>query len=196
MRELKLYKRKKQVFSTCFFLIHDRRRRRRLTPSATKRNSFFLPPHLSQRGEVVEVLDDVRIKHRTIVLCHIQRAVSQYLLESKSIPAAINEVFAGKGVSEEMDGCLLDASALVVADDGFPQSILGEGTTSNIAKERVCLLASAEPQILFEDADHFTTQWYHLGFVVLVVSIMDQARIQIHIAYLNSPHSRCSAPAV
>ena len=70
------------------------------------------------------IVCDVGIEDRAVMLCHFQSAMSQKALKCKGIAAAIYEIFAGEGVSEQMDACLLDTAARVVTIDSIPQRFL------------------------------------------------------------------------
>ena len=81
----------------------------------TSLSVLFLYPvfwflQLSQRRKEIIVLRNVRVKHPAIVLCHIQGAVSHQLLERERIPSAIDEILAGEGMPEFVDGRAGDAA--------------------------------------------------------------------------------------
>ena len=42
------------------------------------------------------------------------------LLEHKRITAAVNQIFAGKGVAEQMDACFLNATGTVIMGNRKP----------------------------------------------------------------------------
>ena len=61
----------------------------------------------------IVILADVAIEHPAIMLCHIQGAMSHQLLESERIAATIQQILTGEGVTELVDGCTVDPSALL-----------------------------------------------------------------------------------
>ena len=82
----------------------------------------------------VVIVGDVRIENCAVVLRHIQRGMPQKALQREGVPAAVNEVFAGEGVPEQMYACLLDAALRVVAIDGIPQRFFRKHIAVHIAE--------------------------------------------------------------
>jgi hypothetical protein len=57
---------------------------------------------LSQRGNVVKALGDIRVIDFTVMLCHLKGRMAEKLLKSKSIPLAIDKEFPSKGMAKGM----------------------------------------------------------------------------------------------
>ena len=79
---------------------------------------------LRQGRKTVKILGNVRIVNSAVVLCHSKGVMPKELLEHKRITATINQIFAGKGVAEQMDACLLDTPPRVIPCYGLPQTVL------------------------------------------------------------------------
>lgn len=169
--------------------------------------SFLSPPrvhlyscaigfHLSQRGEIVVILCQVRVEDRTIMFRHGKGAMPQEFLQSKGIAATINQILSGKGVAEQMDACLLDTPPRVIPCYGLPQTVLRQLRAGFCAKEVVSRLPASVPQILPQNGNHGTTKGYDLRLSVLCVAVEHHPSIQIHISDLNCSNCRGSAAAV
>ena len=79
---------------------------------------------LRQGRKTVKIFGNIRIVNSAVVFCHSKGGMPKELLEHKRITAAVNQIFAGEGVSEQMKTCLLDASGCVVMGYSEPQGVL------------------------------------------------------------------------
>lgn len=167
-----------------------------LSPSCVHPYSCAIGFELCQRGEVVVILGQVRVEDRAIVFRHGKGAMPQELLQSKGVAATINQILSGKGVSEQMDACLLDTPPRVIPCYGLPQTVLRQLGAGFCAKEVISRLPASVPQILPQNGNHGTTKGNDLRFSVLCVAVEHHPSIQIHIPDLNCSNCRGSAAAV
>ena len=151
---------------------------------------------MRQRGEIVVVLCQVRVKDRAVVFCHCECAMPQKFLQSKGIAATINQILSGKGVAEQMDACLLDTPPRVIPCYGLPQTVLRQLRAGFCAKEVISRLPASVPKILPQNGYHGTTKGNDLGFSVLCVAVEHHPSIQIHIPDLNCSNCRGAATTV
>lgn len=75
---------------------------------------------LRQGRKAVKILSNIRIVNSAVVLCHSKGGMPKELLEHKRITAAVNQIFAGKGVAEQMDACFLNATGTVIMGNRKP----------------------------------------------------------------------------
>lgn len=128
------------------------------------------------------------------MLCHLQSAVAQELLQRESVAAAVQKVLSGKCMTEQMDACLLDPAALIVIRYGFPQSVLCQKAAVFIRKEIIRPLAAANLHVLPQDHDHPGTDGDRLELSIFRVPENDLRIVQRHIRILDVP-DRCGPTA-
>ena len=75
---------------------------------------------LCQGRKAVKILCNIRIVNSAVVLCHSKGGMPKELLEHKRITAAVNQIFAGEGVAEQMDACFLNATRTVIMGNRKP----------------------------------------------------------------------------
>lgn len=75
---------------------------------------------LRQGRKTVIILGNIRIVNSAVVFCHSKGGMPKELLEHKRITAAVNQIFAGKGVAEQMDACFLNATGTVIMGNRKP----------------------------------------------------------------------------
>ena len=75
---------------------------------------------LRQGRKAVKILSNIRIVNSAVVFCHSKGGMPKELLEHKRITAAVNQIFAGKGVAEQMDACFLNATGTVIMGNRKP----------------------------------------------------------------------------
>ena len=89
---------------------------------------------LLQRREMVIAVGDIRVEDGAVFLGHLKRGVSQELLQGERIPSAVQQVLAGKGVAEHVEGGLPHPALVIVSLDGQAQSAFREHFPMLIAK--------------------------------------------------------------
>ena len=79
---------------------------------------------LRQGRKTVKIFGNIRIVNSAVVFCHSKGGMPKELLEHKRITATINQIFAGKGVAEQMDACFLNATGAIIVGNRNPQGVL------------------------------------------------------------------------
>ena len=74
--------------------------------------------------------------------------MSQEPLQGKGISAAINKIFTGKCVAEQMDACLLDSALIVIVCNAASQAVLCELCAAFIREKKIIPLPATDTQIL------------------------------------------------
>ena len=63
-------------------------------------------------------------KKGAIMLCHLERGMSEQMLERKSVAAAVHQIFSGERVTEHMNTCFQNAPLVVIVRDCQLQGVL------------------------------------------------------------------------
>ena len=98
------------------------------------------------------------------MLCHFQSRMAQQLLKRKSITTAINQIFAGECMSEQMDACFIHTSFEVVFGDCLTQCVLRHHFSVFCWKQIIHWPAATDNQILPQDTNHNSTKRNDLNF--------------------------------
>lgn len=106
---------------------------------------------------------------------HVQRGVTQEPLKGKGIAAAINQIFPGESVPEQVNAGFLYAPPLIISGDGLTQAVFGELSAALRTKEIVRRRSAAYSQIFPENGRHGATQGNDLRFLVLRVAVIHKA---------------------
>ena len=140
---------------------------------------------LCQRGELVVVSGNVGIKDVAVDFCGFQCGVTQQLLESKGVSAAVHQILAGESMAEKVRPCLRETSALVVAGDPLTQGALCELSAALVTKQVILRRPTAYLLILPQDRHHLTAKGNDLNSLVLVVAGDDLMLFQIYVAVFD-----------
>ena len=72
---------------------------------------------LRERGTQIIVPRNVAVKDGAIMLCHLERGMSEQVLERKRITTAVHQIFPGKCMAEHMNTCFQNAPLMIVVRD-------------------------------------------------------------------------------
>ena len=79
---------------------------------------------LRERGTQIIIPGNVAVKDRAIVLCHLERGMSEQVLERKRITTAVHQIFPGKCMAEHVNTRFQNAPFMVIVRDGQLQGVL------------------------------------------------------------------------
>lgn len=79
---------------------------------------------LCERGTQIIIPGNVAVKNGAIMLCHLERGMSEQMLERKSVAAAVHQIFSGERVTEHMNTCFQNAPLVVIVRDCQLQGVL------------------------------------------------------------------------
>ena len=77
-----------------------------------------------ERGTQIIIPGNVAVKDGAIMLCHLERGMSEQVLKCKSVAAAVHQIFPGKCMAEHMNTCFQNAALMVIVRDSQFQGVL------------------------------------------------------------------------
>ena len=89
-------------------------------------SAYFLArfTELCERGTQIIIPGNVAVKDGAIMLCHLERGMSEQVLKCKSVAAAVHQIFPGKCMAEHVNTRFQNASLVVIICDCQLQGIL------------------------------------------------------------------------
>ena len=136
---------------------------------------------LFQWRQVVKSICKICIENGTVVLSHLQCGMSQELLQSEGIPAAIQKILPGKGVPKHMDRGFLYPSLTIVAGNGEAKGVFCQHFTVFIAKQVFGGGASPYLDIVLQMSRQGRAERDDLDLACLGVPEYDLAGFQVYI---------------
>ena len=79
---------------------------------------------LRERGTQIKIPGNVAVKNGAIMFRHLERGMSEQVLERKRITTAVHQIFPGKCVTEHMNTCFQNAPLVVIVRDCQFQGVL------------------------------------------------------------------------
>ena len=79
---------------------------------------------LCERGTQIIIPGNVAVKDRAIVLRHLERGMSEQMLERKRITPAVHQIFPGECMAEHVNTRFQNAPLVVIVRDGQFQGVL------------------------------------------------------------------------
>lgn len=122
--------------------------------------------------------------------------MTEKFLKGEGIATAINEIFAGEGMTEQVYACLLDASLAIISMNGEPQGILAQHISVFITEQIIITLSTANNHIITQDINHLRAEGNDLNMSILCMPEYYLSGVQINVLIENVADGGGTASAV